>query len=879
MFAQLFAEPLFTPDSSSRELQAIESEFQKKRYSDGVRSETLSASFARDGHPWTLFGWGNLESLDQEPKAKGVSLHDELNKFFAEHYKASRMRVCVFGIESLDSLQNAVVESFSAIPASPGCPALSFSDLPLPLTPESLPRLVRVKPIQDTHSLSLTWQFPSHLKHHLFKSESYVSSLLGDEGHGSVLSYLKDRGLATELSAGAGSDNFEHSSNSMVFNVYITLTEQGVREWPSVVSAVFQYIKVLRSYGASNLPRYPYEEKTSVAKMSYRFQQEKDPCDLVQDLSGRMLPLYCHEPEHLLVGPWRYEGFREDLVTELLDGLTVQSCFLMLLSSSYGRATVPAGAADDSGSDASGEEGEEEEGEGDANDAEDSAGGDSKRPRVDDQAAATTESAPAPPPIRLDPHFDAFSAESLASILTEPRFGTEYWVSEVAEELRSSWAKADVAPEGTLHVPEPNAFIATDFSLLEDDAVAAEEERFVRTPVAADFPVLAGERQIIPPRRLELGTAAESQEPPNVQLWHRSCAQRFAQPRSEVWLKVSCPHYALDPTNLRKEVMAHLYVNCLQDSLNETLYPASKARLRCNVLLAQHGLSIKGGGFSQRLLPFVERVLAGLRLETYCARSLLRFQAQKEDLLRSYRNAWLKPQSHCAQLRRLLLMPAASRPEEEVRALEDVGVNELLGFERDFLGEIGCDVLVMGNTSADEAVSWATTVAASRLPSKPRPQQTPEQDVVQLAPGYAAVWLELAVDPSQRNSAVELYWQLPGRDGFEGDESRTRLKVLYFNLYRLLLCIVVLLRGFDTSPRLSICFLLFFHKRWGHRQSLRRLPTPTRLLVSATRATCVCRAALKEEEKELPRESVLRSDHLRKRRSRKIHRLEVATCR
>ena len=36
----------------------------------------------------------------------------------------------------------------------------------------------------------------------------------GDEGHGSILSYLKDMGWATDLCAGAGGDNFSHSSRS-----------------------------------------------------------------------------------------------------------------------------------------------------------------------------------------------------------------------------------------------------------------------------------------------------------------------------------------------------------------------------------------------------------------------------------------------------------------------------------------------------------------------------------------------------------------------------------------------------------------------------------------------------------------------------------------
>eukprot|EP00439_Symbiodinium_sp_Y106_P086822 s125_g35.t76 len=315
MFAELLHEPLFTEDASARELQAIESEFQKKRRSDHVRGETLFASFASPRHPWRSFGWGNLQSLHAAPKAQGVDLHAELRDFFDRHYKASRMRVSVFGIESLDSLELAVVDAFSVIPPCTGVEQLDFEAHGLPLCVKDLPRLVRVRPICDGHVLWLSWQLPSQLKHYKSKPESYLSSLIGDEGHGSILSYLKDMGWATDLCAGAGGDNFSHSSNSMIFTIEITLTVNGLGHWTEVVATVFQYLDMLRMYPDGGLPSYLYDEKKQMAECSFRFLQEKDPGDLVIDLSERMLPLYRHEADHLLTAPWIYSGFREDLVS------------------------------------------------------------------------------------------------------------------------------------------------------------------------------------------------------------------------------------------------------------------------------------------------------------------------------------------------------------------------------------------------------------------------------------------------------------------------------------------------------------------------------------------------------------------------------------
>eukprot|EP00439_Symbiodinium_sp_Y106_P086792 s125_g35.t46 len=724
MFAELLHEPLFTEDASARELQAIESEFQKKRRSDHVRGETLFASFASPRHPWRSFGWGNLQSLHAAPKAQGVDLHAELRDFFDRHYKASRMRVSVFGIESLDSLELAVVDAFSVIPPCTGVEQLDFEAHGLPLCVKDLPRLVRVRPICDGHVLWLSWQLPSQLKHYKSKPESYLSSLIGDEGHGSILSYLKDMGWATDLCAGAGGDNFSHSSNSMIFTIEITLTVNGLGHWTEVVATVFQYLDMLRMYPDGGLPSYLYDEKKQMAECSFRFLQEKDrldPGDLVIDLSERMLPLYRHEADHLLTAPWIYSGFREDLVRSILNLLSVRGCFFMLMSSSYGRA---------GGLDAVNED-IPQEGE----------------PCMEDAAVGQGH---------VDPHFVELAG---CEAKVEPYFGTEYWDSPLEETLLLSWESLHTAAK--LHVPPPNPFIATDFSMLQH-ATGVEEFPQPKTGYAS-FPTV---RRLLPsPQPLRSSAAG-------LKLWHLPCADRFRQPRSQVSVKMHSPYYSLDADNVQKGALLELYALCFNDSLNETLYAAGKARLHCAVNSTSYGLTIRAGGFSQKLLRLVETTLCGRKLEKYKAD---RFLAMHEALLRSYRNSWLKPQAHCSDLRKLLLMPSMPRPSGKEAQLNSCGSEQLMAFVQSFNSVMACELLVSGNTSAEDLMGWAGTVFDGyRL----EPQTKVEVDVVQLPVGSATVWMQSAVDSTQSNSAVEIYFQLPQRDTWQWQEDRVRVRVL-----------------------------------------------------------------------------------------------------
>ena len=123
MLAQFFIAPLLKTESAEREINAIESEFRKEENSDSNRVSEIHASFAPKGHPARNFLWGNLRSLKDAPKRVGVDINSELRKFYKLHYTAARLRLCVFGVETLDSLEEAVLKSFVGLPPSDAGPS------------------------------------------------------------------------------------------------------------------------------------------------------------------------------------------------------------------------------------------------------------------------------------------------------------------------------------------------------------------------------------------------------------------------------------------------------------------------------------------------------------------------------------------------------------------------------------------------------------------------------------------------------------------------------------------------------------------------------------------------------------------------------------
>ena len=72
----------------------------------------------------------------------------------------------------------------------------------LPFSPSVLATLTRSVPIKNMHKLSMMWQLPSQLKQYKSKPCEYIGHLLGHEGPGSLLAFLKQKNLGNSVCAG-----------------------------------------------------------------------------------------------------------------------------------------------------------------------------------------------------------------------------------------------------------------------------------------------------------------------------------------------------------------------------------------------------------------------------------------------------------------------------------------------------------------------------------------------------------------------------------------------------------------------------------------------------------------------------------------------------
>ena len=80
-----------------------------------------------------------------------------------------------------------------------------------------------------------------------FKPLEYLSWIIGHEGKGSLILFLRKNVWALSLVAGCEGDGFEMNSTHSQFSITIILTQKGFAEVDKVTNAVFSYLNMLNS--------------------------------------------------------------------------------------------------------------------------------------------------------------------------------------------------------------------------------------------------------------------------------------------------------------------------------------------------------------------------------------------------------------------------------------------------------------------------------------------------------------------------------------------------------------------------------------------------------------------------------------------------------
>lgn len=315
-FSQFFVAPLFNETYVNRERQAVHAEFTAKLKDDGRREWEVLREVANPAHPITKFSVGNLETLaDVDEK----SIRNELIEFYQQHYSSDQMTAVILSRENIDVMTHWARHFFGAIPLKPREEGAQFAPL---IAPAALPSLVEIQPAQELRKISFNFPVPYDDQYEAHKTYDYLAHLIGHEGTGSLIAFLKRLGWAESISAGV---SFKSRQDGL-FTVSFDLTPAGFRAREQLNSLLFYQIEQVRNKGIAT---WRYQELQEVAEAKFRFHEKTKPVDTVVHLVEK---LFWYQPSQILRNDLWFAGLHERQLKAALNKLTPDNVMITVVA-------------------------------------------------------------------------------------------------------------------------------------------------------------------------------------------------------------------------------------------------------------------------------------------------------------------------------------------------------------------------------------------------------------------------------------------------------------------------------------------------------------------------------------------------------------------
>lgn len=273
--ADLVINPILDKKYIAKQIQSVDSEFRLSIRNDWRATQEVLKKTQNQSHPDTQFSGGNIETLSMSDNLRArLFLHHQY------YYVANNAKLVVYGNQSVSELEQKIKVIFDKLPIGKS----NINNFPNPpiVTSKELNKQIDVKVFSNSKSLDLRFHVPAAHTQYLNKMGEYIAFLIGHKGKGSLLEYLKSKGYAYNISA-----DLQDSSTHAFFNIYISVTEEGLQQKDKIITLVFGYINMLQTTSIEK-HRLEYDNFLKTKLIEFETSEPREIGEYVATLSQNM---------------------------------------------------------------------------------------------------------------------------------------------------------------------------------------------------------------------------------------------------------------------------------------------------------------------------------------------------------------------------------------------------------------------------------------------------------------------------------------------------------------------------------------------------------------------------------------------------------------
>ena len=238
---------------------------------------------------------------------------------------------------------------------------------------------------------------------------------------------------------------------------------------------------------------------------------------------------------------------------------------------------------------------------------------------------------------------------------------------------------------------------------------------------------------------------------------------RFNTPKANVFISLRTPAAR---ASARSEVLSQLLVDAINTNLNAWAYSASLAGLDYSVYPHLRGITIRVGGYNDKLHKLVNRILLEFSDPQFTTQ---RFNIARQRLMDGLENkAKDRPVQQTSEFIQTALIDGTYPVADKLAAAREVTLDELKAFGRELVRQTDPVMLAHGNLTEASALNLARQVKAMVLDGRER-TTVERSNIRQLPEGQTRAVLDVA----HQDTGYTLYLQ--GNDTSYEERARFRL--------------------------------------------------------------------------------------------------------
>ena len=294
-----------------------------------------------------------------------------------------------------------------------------------------------------------------------------------------------------------------------------------------------------------------------------------------------------------------------------------------------------------------------------------------------------------------------------------PYLQSEFSLTALPAELIDQW-NTDVA-DATHWLPKRNEFLPDNLELVSAEGLTIPERIF---------------------------------SSPGFEIWHQTDTS-FDVPRASFFVTVRSP---VTKTSVTDSILLSLYVEALNDQLNEFVYPALISGLEFSLYPHSRGFSFRISGYSDNQAVLLERILQTLKSPKFDPD---RFEVHRQEMIRDIENSRRDTayRRTISEFYSMIVVPNWTE-EEQIQAAQAVSFDDLLAFDARLFDKTNIVALSHGNVVAADARNMGQMVAT--LVDPDRVAEVRKADIAMLPQSGPVKRL---IEIENADSAISIYIQ------------------------------------------------------------------------------------------------------------------------